>query len=84
MGEVYREEDFYKDDGWPLEELSYCRYKFYLSDENDDYDQFALVVNDIYPYIWLTKNRGYCQTVVATSGSFARKVMLNATKIAPK
>lgn len=79
MGEVYKEEDFYKDNGWPTEELSYCHYKFYLSDGSDDYDQFVLIANALYPYIRLTKKRGNCQspcglaTVVATDGSFARK-----------
>ena len=79
MNEIYREEDFYKDNGWPSEEFSYCCYKFYLSDDSDDYDQFALVVNALYPYVRLTEKRGNCQspcglaTVVATDGSFARK-----------
>ena len=62
MGEVYKEEDFYKDNGWPTEELSYCHYKFYLSDGSDDYDQFVLIANALYPYIRLTKKRGNCQS----------------------
>ena len=78
MMELYKEEDFYKDEGWPSEELKYCHYKFYLNDDSDDYDQFALIVNAIYPYIRLTKKRGNCQspcglaTLVATDGRFAR------------
>ena len=24
MSEVFKEEDFYKDNGWPTEEFSYC------------------------------------------------------------
>lgn len=90
MGEVYREEDFYKDNGCPSEELRYCCYKFYLSDESDDYDQFALVVNALYPYIRLTEKRGNCQSpcghssVIATDGTFARKSDAERDKECPK
>lgn len=90
MGEVFREEDFYKEGGWPSEELSYCCYKFYLSDDSDDYDQFALVVNALYPYIRLTEKRGNCQSpcghssVIATDGSFARMSDAERDKECPK
>lgn len=48
MDNMYREEDFYKDNGWPSESLSYCNYRFYNGNETEygeDYDQFALVDN---------------------------------------
>ena len=90
MNELFKEEDFYKDDGWPSEKLSYCRYKFYLSDESDDYDQFALVVNALYPYIRLTVKRGNWKspcgldTVIASDGSFARESEAERDKECPK
>jgi len=60
MGDVYKEEEFYKDEGWPSESFSYCSYIFYTGEETKyglDYDQFALVVNAEYPYMRLTKKR---------------------------
>lgn len=59
--DYYSEEEFYQYNGWPLERLKYCGYKFYIDNETEygpDYDQFALVINAIYPYIRLTKKRG--------------------------
>lgn len=38
MREVYKEEDFYKDKGWPSERLVYSKYN--LNIVGDDYDQF--------------------------------------------
>lgn len=49
MREVYKEEDFYKDEGWPSERLVYSKY--ILNIIGEDYDQFILVVNAEYPYI---------------------------------
>ena len=82
MEEVYNEEDFYQDEGWPPESLKYFSYCFLSGKEDDgcgDYDQFALVDNALYPYVRLTKKRGSFQspcglgTIVPTSSSFARK-----------
>lgn len=93
MGEVYKEEDFYKDGGWPSESLSYCSYKFYTGNETEygeDYDQFVLVDNALYPYIRLTEKRGMCQSpcggmlFIATDGSFARKSEEERDKECPK
>lgn len=81
MEEFFREEEFYKDNGYPSESLSYCSYIFYngnISESGEDYDQFALVDNALYPYIRLTKKRGMrhfpCghMSVIATDGHFAR------------
>lgn len=93
MREVYKEEDFYKDEGWPSESLSYCSYRFYNGNETEygeDYDQFALVDNALYPYIRLTEKRGMCQSpcggmsIIATDGSFARKSEEERDKECPK
>lgn len=82
MEQVFNEEDFYKDEGWPPESLKYFSYCFFTSNETKeciDYDQFALVNNALYPYVRLTKKRGGFQspcglgTIVPTSSSFARK-----------
>ena len=57
---VYREEDFYQDEGGPTESFCYCSYIFYTGVKTEfgsDYDQFALVENSEYPYIRLTKKR---------------------------
>ena len=59
MREVYKEEDFYKDEGWPSERLVYSKY--ILNIIGEDYDQFILVVNAEYPYIRLSPKRGNCQ-----------------------
>lgn len=61
--DCYNEEDFYRENGWPVEQLNYCNYIFYIDNETGygpDYDQFALVINATYPYIRLTKKRGQC------------------------
>ena len=61
MENIYREEEFYKNNGWPTESLSYCSYIFYTGGKTEyghDYDQFALVDNAEYPYIRLTRKRG--------------------------
>ena len=93
MENIYREEDFYKDNGWPSESLSYCSYRFYNGNETEygeDYDQFALVDNALYPYIRLTEKRGMCQSpcggmsIIATDGSFARKSEEERDKECPK
>ena len=82
MGEIYSEDEFYKDNGWPSESLKYCDYCFYnghKTEYGEDYDQFALVDNALYPYIRLTEKRGKCQSpcghssVIATDGTFARR-----------
>lgn len=93
MENIYREEDFYKDNGWPSESLSYCSYHFYNGNETEygkDYDQFALVDNALYPYIRLTEKRGMYQSpcggmsIIATDGSFARKSDEERDKECPK
>lgn len=82
MCEVYNEEDFYRDEGWPTERFFYCNYKFHQGEDTEwgeDYDQFVLVVNAYYPYIRLTRKRGQHQSpcgymsVVAREGHFAQK-----------
>lgn len=55
MEQLFKEEDFYKDNGWPSERLIYSKY--ILNIVGDDYDQFILVVNAEYPYIRLFKFR---------------------------
>ena len=88
MREVYREEDFYKDEGWPSERLVYSKY--ILNIIGEDYDQFILVVNAEYPYIRLSPKRGNCQypcggsSLIATDGSFAKKDDAEREKECPK
>ena len=58
---IYREEDFYIDNGSPAEEYRYCTYRLPAcqgSGFESDYDQFALVVNALYPYIRLARIKG--------------------------
>ena len=79
--EIFREEEFYKKEGYPTEYLYYCDYWFIVSDGTPDYgrdyDQFALVKNALYPYIRLTRKRGSCHypnggtSIIAMDGSFA-------------
>ena len=38
MEKEFREEEFYKDNGWPTESLSYCSYRFYNGNETDVID----------------------------------------------
>lgn len=82
MENIYKEEEFYKDNGWPTESLSYCSYRFYNGNETEygeDYDQFALVDNALYPYIRLTRKRGAhhfpCggSSMIACDGTYAAK-----------
>lgn len=88
MREVYKEEDFYNDKGWPSERLVYSKY--ILNIVGDDYDQFILVVNAEYPYIRLSPKRGNCQfpcggsSAIATDGNFARKDDAEREKECPK
>lgn len=88
MREVYKEEDFYKDEGWPSERLVYSKY--ILNIIGEDYDQFILVVNAEYPYIRLSLKRGNCQypcggsSLIATDGSFAKKDDAEREKECPK
>lgn len=35
MEKEFREEEFYKDNGWPTESLSYCSYRFYNGNETE-------------------------------------------------
>ena len=52
--DYYSEEEFYQDNGWPIERLDYCDYIFCINNETKygpDYDQFALVINAEYPYM---------------------------------
>lgn len=58
--ELYREKDFYKENGWPPEEYSYCDFVIPVGSETEygrDYDQFILVVNSLNPYLRLSKKR---------------------------
>lgn len=92
--ELYKENEFFKEDGWPTEELLYCSYWFYLPTSVDeryrDYDQFALVANAEYPYIRLTKKRGShhlpCgwSNRMATDGLFASKTDDEREEMCPK
>jgi len=93
MEDLHKEEDFYKDDGWPTETLRYCDYRFCtgdISEYGEDFDQFALIDNALYPYIRLVKKRGCClspcggMTVVASSGTYARKTDEERDKYCPK
>ena len=58
--DLYIEEDFYKDNGWPPEEYHYCDFVLPIDSETEygrDYDQFILVVNSLNPYLRLSKKR---------------------------
>lgn len=89
-----REEDFYKNAGAPSEEFQYCRYSLEPKDTDNvvegDYDQFALVVNALYPYLRLTKRRGThhfpvgMSSVVATDGYFAKLSNEERNELCPK
>lgn len=77
---LYKEDDFYKDNGWPPEEYNYCDFILPVDSETEygrDYDQFILVVNSFYPYLRLSKKRGSSQwpcglsTSPSTDGWFA-------------
>lgn len=60
MEDLYKEEEFYKDDGWYTESLRYCDYRFYnghISEYGEDFDQFVLIDNALYPYIRLVKKK---------------------------
>ena len=88
MEQLFKEEDFYKDNGWPSERLIYSKY--ILNIVGDDYDQFILVVNAEYPYIRLSPKRGDSQypcggsPVIAIDGNFARKSDAEREKECPK
>ena len=92
--EKYNEEVFYNNNGWPPEEYFYCKYALPIMDEmqteEDDYDQFALVVNADFPYIRLTKKRGKnhipCGMAAspATDGFFASKSEIERDDLCPK
>lgn len=78
---IYKEEDFYIDNGSPAEEYKYCSYSlpaYQDSEFESDYDQFALVVNSLYPYIRLARIKGNSRLPCglsnspATDGTFAR------------
>lgn len=80
--DIYKEEEFYKEKGWPTEHLAYCEFRFIQGHTEEfglDYDQFVLVDNALYPYIRLTKKRGAYHspfgglTVIAIDGTYARK-----------
>ncbi len=93
MSEIFREDDFYKDEGWPTEKFRYCNYKFLKGEDpewGEDYDQFVLVENAQYPYIRLTEKRGRLHSpcgrkpVVAQDGHFAQKSDEEREKECPK
>lgn len=85
---MFKEEDFYKNKGWPSERLVYSKY--ILNMVGDDYGQFILVVNAEYPYIRLSPQkrelsiplwRLFCKF---NGGSFARKDDAERGKECPK
>lgn len=91
--EYFKEEDFYKNEGNPTEELHYCPYIFYQNTTSEwgrDYDQFALVTNAEYPYIRLTQKIGSIQTpcggssTMACDGHFASKTDEERDEECPK
>ena len=88
MDELFREEDFYKNNGCPSEELKYSNY--ILNIVGDDYDQFILIVNAEYPYIRISPKRGNCQypcggsSIIATDGSFAGMSDADRDELCPK
>lgn len=93
MSELFKEEDFYKDNGGPTEEYTHCSYTVPVLNERvdeNDYDQFALIENALYPYIRLTKRRGNshfpCGGCLspATDGFFARKTEQERDALCPK
>lgn len=93
MEDLYKEEDFYKEDGWPTEEFSLCPYILPVLDEEagkSDSDQFALITNAVYPYLRLTKRRGNSHipcggmSVVARDASYAKKTDEERDKDCPK
>lgn len=75
MKQTYNEDCFYKDGGAPTESFKYCNYR--LNHNGEDYDQFALVTNALYPYVRLAKKRSNCHypcgmmTSPATDGWYA-------------
>jgi len=92
--DFYSEEEFYKDNGWPTETFAYCKYCFYVNSETEeygqDYNQFALVTNSLYPYIRLTAKRGSqhspCggKNIMSTKGYFASMTDKERDKECPK
>lgn len=86
--EIYKEEDFYNNDGWPTESFKYCNYR--LNESGGDYDEFALVDNALYPYVRLAKKRGNnhypCGRCLspATDGWFATLTNAERDKECPK
>jgi hypothetical protein len=91
--DLYKEEHFYQENGWPTEQFRYCDYKFPIGMDpewGEDYDQFALVTNALYPFIRLTRKRGQCQSpcghsaIVAPESTYARKTDKERDKECPK
>lgn len=91
--EYYSEKEFYQENGGPAESLYYCDYVFYIDHMTEfgpDYDQFALVMNAMYPYIRLTKKRGQFHfpcggsSIIASDGSFAKKTDAERDMECPK
>lgn len=88
MHQLFKEEDFYKDNGWPSERLIYSEYT--LNIVKNDYDQFILVENAEYPYIRLSPKRGNHQfpcggsSVISTDGYFAKMSDAEREKECPK
>ena len=91
---LYREEDFYQEEGWPTEYLYYCNYIFPVEGGNPEYgidfDQFAYVKNALYPYIRLTWKRNNHHfpcggiSVIASDGRFASLTDEERDKECPK
>jgi len=93
MEDVYKEEDFYKENGWPTEHFTFCNYRFPQGMDpewGEDYDTFILITNALYPYIRLSRKRGQCQspcglaTVVAPDNTYAKKSDEERDKECPK
>lgn len=93
MKELFKEESFYSTAEGPAEEYTLCLYHVDVTDERvgiEDYDQFAIIENALYPYIRLTKRRGNhhfpCGGSLspATDGYFARKTEKERDELCPK
>lgn len=91
--DIHKEEDFYQDNGWPTEHFRYSEYSFHKGIDpkwGEDYDEFAMVDNALYPYIRLTKKRGNCHIPVGrmasvpTEGTYARKTNAERDEQCPK
>ena len=93
MKVLNKEEHFYSTEEGPTEEYTLCCYHVDVVNERvdkDDYDQFAIIENALYPYIRLTKRRGNhhipCGGALspASDGFFAKKTEIERDELCPK